>query len=120
MSDLKKHWTVRFSPVKGERGSPEDFVASIDSANDRANIYAKLKHVSTIKNHLEWSGAGAKRIEHRGERIHQLRQGNYRVYYFFQRKEVIVVHICRKQRGKAKTRDLDAAIANKVAYRNMQ
>ncbi len=104
-------WGIKYHPPKGERNSPVDIIVSIpDNNNARTKIVRWLEFM--CQHSLEdWLN-----VKNITGKIWQLRAGSYRVYYFLDGRDIVVVHCCRKKGKKALRKDLQRAELNYDDY----
>jgi phage-related protein len=96
------NWKIVFYPEPGENYSPFDYIYQIDDPDEKAEIIHRLEF---MRNHemAEWPHTWTKQI---WGKVFELKTKNYRIMYFLEAKNIVLLHACRK--GKQKTDKLDS------------
>ena len=99
-------WKIEFFPASGKRYSPYDVIRSLTNTGVSGTIMHRLD-VMRKTEIGDWSRSfKAHKI---ADKIYQLPAGNWRVMYFLDTRTIVVVHVCRKVKGKTHPRDIARA-----------
>jgi phage-related protein len=96
-------WTIVDYPKSGENNSPLDYVDKINELDEKDDI---LERLSFMRDHefAQWPKSWT---FHVWEKVYEIKTKNYRVMYFLENKNIVILHACRKVKQKAKKIDLD-------------
>lgn len=104
-------WQIIFYPPKGERHSPYDFLKEMPDGSAQAQIVHRLRVISELplSDWPSWT--------HRVEgKIYQLSSGAYRVMYFLDGEDIVIVHAFRKKSRKTRRSAINRALDHRTRY----
>ncbi len=105
-------WEIIFFPSSGSRYSPEDYIYSLNSKPEIAQIQHRLKSLSELEI-AQWPSLWIKPIH----RLYQLKADAHRLYFGIDKRKLVVCHACRKVAQKALQADLERAEINFNNYK---
>lgn len=104
-------WRIVFYPRSGDRHSPYDYLRDLPDVKAEAQIVHRLKTISELPL-ADWPNW----THHIVDKIYQLTSGAYRVMYFFDGFDIMIVHAFRKKSRKTPSVDVNRALAHYERY----
>ncbi len=105
-------WDIEFFPPSGERDSPYDYILALSDNVEKVQIRRRLNTLRELELG-EWSHRWVHKIT---TDIWQLTAGNNRLMYFLDGRTIVVLHACRKVKGKTRRQDKERAIIHYDEY----
>lgn len=95
-------WNIKYFPASGERNSPYDVIRSLTNTGESASIMHRLG-VMRKTDVGDWPQIF--KVHKVVDKVYQLPAGDWRVMYFLDNRTIVVIHVCRKVKGKTLPKD---------------
>ncbi|MBN1810266.1 MAG: type II toxin-antitoxin system RelE/ParE family toxin [Anaerolineae bacterium] len=105
-------WEVDFFPPSGENDSPYDYILGLSSKKEQGQVFHRLETMSK----LEIADCPSLKVHKIVDKIFQLPAGAHRLLFCRYEKTIVVLHACRKVRGKTKPADIQRAQIHYAEY----
>ena len=105
-------WHIIYFPPSDGKDSPYEYIKGLSDKSEQAQITRRLKELSE-RELVDWPSSWVHKVD---DKILQLTAHDHRIMFCIDQGELVVLHACRKVKGKTHTRDLKRACINYTAY----
>ena len=105
-------WQIIYFPPPDGKDSPYEYIKGLANESERAQIALRLRELSE-RRPVDWPSSWIHKVD---KKILQLTANDNRIMFCIDEGKIVILHACRKAKGKTLPQDLKRVRINYTGY----